>query len=111
MTYWDDAHPDYRHIYRNIVASPSTIALLPSFDYETCVRETVHRQLRRPFSRSAEEKEHVIRTRFGVYSGLPTKKFETTRPIDAVVEDLVMYLLPIIRLQPTVADAIMKRRG
>jgi shikimate kinase len=53
MTDGDDAPPDYRGIYREIVASRSTVALFPSFDYETCVTETVRRQLRRPFSRSA----------------------------------------------------------
>ena len=111
MTYRDDAHPDYRGIYREIVASPSTIVLLPSFDYETCVTETVRRQLRRPFSRSAEREEQVIRTRFGVYWDLPSKKFETDDPVDTVVHGLVAHLLPNIRLQPTAAGAIMSRRG
>jgi shikimate kinase len=101
MTYGDDAHPDYRSIYREIVASPSTLALLPTFDYETCVTETVRRQLNRPFSRPAELEEQVIRTRFHIYCGLPTKKFETTKPLDAVVEDLVIYLRPIIGQQST----------
>ena len=108
MTYGDNAHPDYRSIYREIVASPSTVALFPSFDFETCVSETVRRQLRRPFIRSAEREEQVIRTRFRVYWELPTKKFETTKPIDAVVEDLVVYLLPIIRLA---SDGGASRRG
>lgn len=101
MTYEDDAHPDYRRIYRDIVASPSTAVLLPSFDYETCVAETVRRQLRRPFSRSAEREEQVIRTRFGVYQGLPTKKFETARSVNAVVGDLLTRLLPNIPMEPT----------
>ena len=92
MTYEDDVHPDYGRICRDIVESPSTAVLLPSFDYEMCVGETVHRQLRRPFSRSAEQEEQVIRTRFGPYWGLPTKKFETTRPIDAVVDDMMTQL-------------------
>jgi hypothetical protein len=41
MTYAVDAHPDYGNICRDIVASPSTVVLLPSFNYETCVTETV----------------------------------------------------------------------
>jgi shikimate kinase len=111
MTYRDDAHPGYREVHREIAASPSTVVLLPSFDYETCVTETVRRQLMRPFSRSAEREEQVIRARFGVYWGLLAKKFETKGLVDAVVDDLVTHLLPNIRLQPTVAGAIRSRRG
>ena len=96
MTYRDDAHSGYPELYREIASSPSTVVLLPSFDYETCVTETVRRQLRRPFSRLAECEEQVIRARFGIYSGLPAKKFETNGPVDAVVDDLVMHLLPNI---------------
>ncbi len=96
MTYRDDAHPGYRELRREIAASPSTFVLLPSFDYETCVTETVRRQLRRPFSRSAEREEQVIRARFGAYRDLPAKKFETSGPVEAVVDELVMHLLPNI---------------
>lgn len=95
LNYGDDAHPEYRSIYQEVVASPSAVMLFPSFDYETCVRETVRRQLRRPFSRSAEQEEEVIRTRFSIYWSLPAKKFETMKPMNAVVEDLVAYLLPV----------------
>ena len=111
MTYRNDSHPDYRGIYREIVASPSTVVLLPSFEYEACVTATVRRQLTRPFSRSAEREEQVIRTRFGVYWDLPLKKFETDDSVDTVVDELVAHLLPNIRLQPTAAGAIMSRRG
>jgi hypothetical protein len=70
MAYGDDAHPDYRDVCTDIVESRSTAALLPSFDFETCVTETVRRQLERSFSRSAKQEEQVIRTRFGVYFGV-----------------------------------------
>src|SRR5262249_53424234 len=93
MTYHSEAHPGYDELRREIVNSPSTVVLLPSFDYETCVAETVRRQLKRPFSRSAEREEQVIRARFGVYWALPARKFETAGPIDALVDDLVAYLL------------------
>jgi shikimate kinase len=106
MTYSDDAYSAYRGIWTDIVAGHSTAVLLPSFDFETCVTETVRRQLERSFSRSADREEQVIRTRFGVYWGLPGRKFETTRPIEAVVDDLMTHLLPNIRLQPTAAGAI-----
>ena len=93
MTYDDDAHPDYRRIHREIVTNPSTAILLPSLDYETCVAETVRRQLTRPFSRSAEREEQVIRTRFGIYRGLAARTFETARSLDAVVDDLITHVL------------------
>jgi shikimate kinase len=93
MTYRDDAHSDYRRIHREILTSPSTVVLLPSLDYEACVAETVRRQLARPFRRSAEGEEQVIRARFGVYRSLPAKKFETSRSVDAVVDDLIAHVL------------------
>jgi hypothetical protein len=65
MTYRADTHPAYRGISREVIASRSTVVLLP---------------------------EQVIRERFGVYWALPTKKLETSRPIDAVVDDLVTHL-------------------
>jgi shikimate kinase len=92
MTYADDAHPEYARLRREILTSRSTVALLPSFDYETCVAETVRRQARRSFSRSAAHEEHVIRTRFAVYRELPLPTFETMAPIDDVVDDLVTLL-------------------
>ena len=43
----------------------------------------------RPFARVAEREEQVIRTRFAMYAGLPARKVETMRPVDAVVAELV----------------------
>jgi shikimate kinase len=103
MTYALDAHPDYGTICRDIVSSPSTLVLLPSFDYETCVTETVRRQLNRPFSRSAQREEQVIRARFKIFSALPTKKCETTMPINLLVDQLMAQLPPNSSLQPTEA--------
>ncbi len=94
MTYNDGVHPDYRRIHREILASPSTVVLLPSLDYEACVAETVRRQLGRPFRRSGEQEEQVIRARFGVYRSLAARKFETARSVDAVVDDLIAHLDP-----------------
>ena len=96
MTYGDNAHPAYRGIRQDIAASRTTAVLLPSLDLEACVTETVRRQLGRSFSRSAEREEQAIRERFGVYVSLPVNKFETNRPIEAVVDDLVTHLLPEI---------------
>ncbi len=97
MTYPGDTHPAYRNVYEQIVASPSAVALLPSFDRETCVAETVRRQLQRSFRRSADREEQVIRARFSVYASLPMKKFETAKPLATVIEDLVAHLLPNTR--------------
>jgi shikimate kinase len=89
MTYPTDVHPDYARLRREIVTSSTTLVLLPSLDYETCVAETVRRQMGRPFARSAELEEHVIRTRFAVYRDLPAMKVETMRPVAEVVEAAV----------------------
>jgi len=101
MTYRDDAHAAYRRVYREIADSPSTAVLLPSFDYEACVAETVRRQLGRSFSRSAEREDQVIRARFAAYWDLPAKKFETKGPVDALVDDLAAHVLAKQPLQST----------
>jgi shikimate kinase len=101
MTYDRDAHPAYRHVVRDVLASSSTVVLLPSLDLETCVTETVRRQMRRRLSRPAQREEQVIRMRFGVYCDLPARKIETMKPIDTVVDNLGAHLRPRIGLEPT----------
>jgi hypothetical protein len=44
--------------------------LLPSFDRDVCVAETVRRQIARPFGRPSAKEEAVIRTRFEIYFGV-----------------------------------------
>ena len=100
MTYATDVHPDYARIRGEIAASATTLVLLPSLDHETCVAETVRRQLGRPFCRPAEREEEVIRQRFGVYRTLSATKLETMKPISEVVDAAVANLLPK-RVQPT----------
>jgi shikimate kinase len=92
MTYREESHPAYVRLRRDIVASPTTFVLLPSLDLETCVGEVVRRQLGRPFSRSAEREEQVIRARFAVHRDLPVTRIETMRPIAEVVEAIVAEL-------------------
>ncbi len=85
-----------------IAASPTTLVLLPSLDYETCVAETVRRQLGRPFTRSAEREAQVVRARFEVHRDLPAKKVETRGPLSEVVEAAMANLLPNRALEPGV---------
>ena len=92
MTYRDHVHPDYLTVRPRIASSPSTFVLLPSPDMETCVEETVRRQLRRPFARSAERERQVIRKRFPVYVELRARKIFTMRPVDTVATELVAAL-------------------
>ena len=92
MTYRPDVHPAYPGWRRQIASSPSTFVLLPSIHLETCVAETVRRQLGRPFARSAEREEQVIRERFAIYASLPARKVETMQPVEAVVAELVKAL-------------------
>lgn len=92
MAYREDVHPAYARFRRDIAASPTTFVLVPSLDLETCVAETVRRQLGRPFGRSAEREEQVIRARFALHRDLPATKVETMRPVAEVVEAVVANL-------------------
>jgi shikimate kinase len=89
MTYRSDIHPEYECCRRDIASSPSTFVLLPSLEFETCVAETVRRQLIRPFARSADREQHVIRTRFPIYLNIPATKVETMRPVGEVIDEIV----------------------
>jgi hypothetical protein len=92
MTYDRNAHPQYSRVRAEVELCPHTYALLPSFDREVCVSETVRRQIARPFGRSALREEAVIRARFEVYRAMPVRKIKTRRPVSAVVDELVVAL-------------------
>lgn len=92
MTYPDGVHPAYANGRLRILSSGSTFVLLPSLEEESCVRETVRRQLQRPFARTPEREEQVIRERFRAYANLPVPKIETMRPIHSIVADLVRLI-------------------
>lgn len=92
VTYPVDIHPKYESIRSEILGSRSTFVLLPSLDRETCVAETVRRQMGRPFARSPQREEEVIRERYPFYVALPCRKIETMRPVDEVVEAIVREL-------------------
>ena len=89
MTYPQDVHPEYSRLRQCVEESPTTFVLLPSLDRETCVVETVRRQLERPFARSAAQEEEVIRERLPIYVGLRARKIETMRPLTAIVDELM----------------------
>src|SRR4029453_10865161 len=89
MTYPSDVHIAYESCRQDLTSSPSTFVLLPSLDLETCVAETVRRQLLRPFSRSADREAHVIRTRFPIYANFQARKVESMRPINDILDEIV----------------------
>jgi shikimate kinase len=89
MTYEERIHPEYPDLRQLVASSPSTFVLIPSADVETCVSEIVRRQLGRPFARSAEREEQVIRARFFTYLALPAGKVVTMQPVESVVTELV----------------------
>ena len=101
ITYEDAVHPEYATLRREIADNATTFVLLPSLDCETCVVETVRRQLGRPFGRSAQREEQVIRERFSIYRNLSATKIETMKPVAEVVESIVASLPPNKRLQQT----------
>src|SRR5260221_9730028 len=92
MTYANDAHPEYGRIRRDIEECAQTFVLLPSLNLECCVAETVRRQAARPFGRSPEREEAVIRARFAIYMALPMRKVETMRPPAASVDEILAGL-------------------
>jgi shikimate kinase len=94
MTYPERIHPAYNALRTEIASSVSTFVLLPSLDREVCVAETVRRQVTRPFRRSREREEAVIRERYSTYMALPAAKVETMRPVDEVVEEIASRLPP-----------------
>lgn len=92
MTYARDSHLAYSRIRCELERHPGTFILLPSLDREACVAATVRRQIARPFGRSSEEEEAVIRTRFDIYMAMPMRKIETMRPAAAAVDEIVVTL-------------------
>jgi shikimate kinase len=85
MVYPPAVHPAYAALRDAIARGPATVVLLPSLDRETCVTETVRRQLGRPVGRRDPAREEaVIRERFDPYMGLPAMKVETMRPAHEV---------------------------
>lgn len=100
MTYADGIHPQYPRIRSEVAESHRTFVLLPSLDLETCVRETVQRQLARPFGCSARKEESVIRERYRTYMAVPAAKVETMGPVGEVVERIIAVLPPKNPRQP-----------
>lgn len=92
MAYPAAVHPRYADLRQALLASPRSAVLLPSLDLETCVAETVRRQLLRPFARPAAREEEVIRARFALYRDLPLPRITTMRPLADVVDDLARRL-------------------
>jgi shikimate kinase len=94
MTYASDTHLEYAGVRGDLEECAQTFVLLPSLDRELCVAETVRRQVARPFGRSPDREEAVIRARFEIYLALPTRKIETMRPPAAIVDEIVAALSP-----------------
>jgi shikimate kinase len=94
MTYGHGVHPEYLRVRRELEQCARTFVLLPSLDRESCVAETIRRQVARPFGRSPEKEEVVIRARFDIYMALPSRKLETMRSTAAIVADILATLSP-----------------
>src|SRR5262249_24780043 len=92
MTYNHGVHPEYMRVHSALEHCAETFVLLPSYERERCVAETVRRQVARPFSRSPSREEAVIRARFEIYMALGARKVETMRPIAAIVAEILAVL-------------------
>lgn len=100
MTYRRNVHSSYPGLREMVASSPLTFVLLPSLDLETCVAETVRRQLTRSFARSPQREEQVIRARFAIYASLSARKVETMRPVALVVAELLAVIGHDLMLVP-----------
>lgn len=101
MTYPDDVHRAYSGCCAEVVNCAGSFVLLPSCDREACVRETVRRQQGRPFARSPDREEEVIRQRFDRYRNLPVTKIETMRsPMDVALDIRSRVLLLDVMERP-----------
>lgn len=92
MVYPESVHPDYAALLSDICKSRTTFVLLPSLNLETCVDEIVRRQIARPFGRSPEREEAVIRQRHDIYKAIPATKVETLRAVAEIVEQIIAQL-------------------
>lgn len=94
MVYPESMHPAIRGLQQEIAVAATTVLLLPSLDLETCVLETVRRQVTRPLPshRTATREEVVIRERFAQYRGLTPRVVTTMQPVRVVAREIVAYL-------------------
>jgi hypothetical protein len=92
MTYARGIHPEYARVRRDLNQHPNTFVLLPSFDRDVCVAETVRRQIARPFGRPSAQEEAVIRARFEIYMSVPVRKIETMRPAAVALAEILAAL-------------------
>lgn len=92
MVYKEEIHPEYAVLRECIAFSRFSFVLLPTLDFETCVAEIVRRQLQRPFARTPEREESVIRSRFSIYANFPARKVRTQGPVATVVEEIIFQL-------------------
>lgn len=94
MTYPVSIHPAYAGLRSDICKSSTTFVLFPSLDLEACVDEIVRRQIARPFGRSSEIEEAVIRQRYPIYKAIPATKIETMRTVTEIVKQIIARLPP-----------------
>ncbi|MCU4379181.1 shikimate kinase [Acinetobacter haemolyticus] len=94
MTYSDDVHQDYLKIKQEVEHHLFTFLLLPSLDFEACVKETLKRQMGRVYleDMSAEKEELKIRARFKLYTGLNCKIVLTSETPTLVVSRIIEIL-------------------
>jgi shikimate kinase len=91
MLYPAQVHASVAALQPEIAAEPTTVLLLPSLDFATCVAETVRRQQARelPIQRSATREEAVIRERFARYRALTDRVITTMRTPEIVAREIV----------------------
>lgn len=93
MLYSHDIHPRIEAIHEFVLASPTTVFLLPSFDLEECVQEIAKRQMSKPYIRSTVEREQkTARKRFPLYAPMGKIRVATNRPTAEVVREITLSI-------------------
>ena len=92
MTYPATIHPEVREIQEGLLRSETTILLLPSFESDECIEETVRRQMRRPYASSEAQEREKIRRRFPAYASMNVNRVRTDVPVDQVVKEVIARL-------------------
>jgi shikimate kinase len=98
MSYPDNVDSRYAAIKSEIESHSLSIALLPSFDIEKCVKIIISRQLQRSYLRAnAISEEKRIRNRFPLFMAMQCKRVLS----DSAPDQVVLELESIVKFNTT----------
>ncbi|MEZ0232483.1 MAG: shikimate kinase [Methylophilaceae bacterium] len=93
MVYPLDMDPSYTELRTQIDKDPLSILLLPSFDFEECVRIIVARQLQRPYlSGNIFAEDERIRIRLPLFMSLSCERFLSNVSPSQLANQLAIFV-------------------